>query len=137
MSSVIRFGFDDALARARGIAGSIGATALVTGLSEPDVAGFFQMFGDTPRVVTLYSQGVNQSAQGTDKVNAIIIAISHGADRQAGRVAVLADRAPNAMGRARVGGSPISSPRIWVLRRRTIDRVAGSGRRRASRRMRD
>jgi assimilatory nitrate reductase catalytic subunit len=30
------------------------------------------MFAETPRVVTLYSQGVNQSAQGTDKVNAII-----------------------------------------------------------------
>src|SRR5512144_3124307 len=58
-------GFEEALARARGIAGSIGATALATGLSEPDVAGFFQMFKNTPRVVTLYSQGVNQSAQGT------------------------------------------------------------------------
>src|ERR1700743_2060665 len=65
-------GFDDALARARSLAGSVGATALATGLSEQDVAAFFRMFGSTPRVVTLYSQGVNQSAQGTDKVNAII-----------------------------------------------------------------
>src|SRR6202043_597311 len=39
-------GFEEALARARGIAGSIGATALATGLSEPDVAEFFQMFAD-------------------------------------------------------------------------------------------
>src|SRR4051794_3234337 len=37
-------GFDDALARARSIAGSIGATALATGLSEAGVAAFFQMF---------------------------------------------------------------------------------------------
>src|SRR6202051_1707448 len=58
-------GFDDALARARSIAGSVRATALATGLSEPDVTAFFQMFANTPRVVTLYSQGVNQSAQGT------------------------------------------------------------------------
>ena len=65
-------GFDDALARARNIAGSVAATALATGLTEPDVADFFQMFRTTPRVVTLYSQGVNQSAQGTDKVNAIL-----------------------------------------------------------------
>src|SRR6202158_6253242 len=65
-------GFEDALARARSIAGSIAATVLATGLSESDVADFFQMFRNTPRVVTLYSQGVNQSAQGTDKVNAII-----------------------------------------------------------------
>src|ERR1700751_5157737 len=51
-------GFDYALARARNIAGSLAATALATGLSEPDVAAFFQMFANTPRVVTLYSQGV-------------------------------------------------------------------------------
>src|SRR6201990_653380 len=48
-------GFDDAIARARNIAGSVGATALATGLAEPDVAGFFQTFAATPRVVTLYS----------------------------------------------------------------------------------
>src|SRR4030081_2027565 len=65
-------GFAEALVRARNIAGSIGATALATGLAEPEVADFFQMFKNTPRVVTLYSQGVNQSAQGTDKVNALI-----------------------------------------------------------------
>src|ERR1700688_1905061 len=65
-------GFEDALARARSMAGGAAATALATGLSEQDVAAFFQMFGNTPRVVTLYSQGVNQSAQGTDKVNAIL-----------------------------------------------------------------
>src|SRR6202012_5053354 len=65
-------GFDEALTRARQIAGSTAATALATGLSEADVAVFFQMFRSTERVVTLYSQGVNQSAQGTDKVNAIL-----------------------------------------------------------------
>src|ERR1700688_4996675 len=32
-------GFDEALARGCGIAGSVGATALATGVSEPDVAG--------------------------------------------------------------------------------------------------
>src|SRR3954447_9296422 len=65
-------GFDDAIARARSMAGSAAATALATGLSEQDVATFFQMFANTDRVVTMYSQGVNQSAQGTDKVNAIV-----------------------------------------------------------------
>src|SRR6476661_6223231 len=54
-------GFEDALARARSIAGSLAATALATGLAEQDVADFFQVFRNTPRVVTLYSQGVNQS----------------------------------------------------------------------------
>src|ERR1700753_3040642 len=53
-------GFDAALARARSIAGSTAATALATGLSEADVTAFFNLFRDTRRVVTLYSQGVNQ-----------------------------------------------------------------------------
>src|SRR4029077_13103615 len=37
-------GFDEAIARARSMAGSAAATALATGLSESDVAAFFQMF---------------------------------------------------------------------------------------------
>src|SRR6201999_397273 len=41
-------GFADALARARGIAGSAAATALATGLAERDVTEFFQMFASTP-----------------------------------------------------------------------------------------
>jgi assimilatory nitrate reductase catalytic subunit len=98
-------GFDDALARARGIAGSIGATALATGLSEPDVAGFFQMFADTPRVVTLYSQGVNQSAQGTDKVNAIINChLATGRIGKPGASPFSLTGQPNAMGGREVGG---------------------------------
>ena len=44
-------GFDEALARARAIAGSVTATALATGLSEQDVAAFFQLFAANPRVV--------------------------------------------------------------------------------------
>jgi assimilatory nitrate reductase catalytic subunit len=98
-------GFDDALARARSIAGSIGATALATGLSEQDVAGFFQMFGDTPRVVTLYSQGVNQSAQGTDKVNAIINChLATGRIGKPGASPFSLTGQPNAMGGREVGG---------------------------------
>src|SRR5882724_7136143 len=83
-------GFDDAIARARSMAGSVGATALATGLSEQDVAAFFQMFANTPRVVTLYSQGVNQSAQGTDKVNAIVNC--HLATGRIGKVGALANQ---------------------------------------------
>ena len=98
-------GFDDALTRARGIAGSIGATALATGLSELDVASFFQMFGDTARVVTLYSQGVNQSAQGTDKVNAIINChLATGRIGKPGASPFSLTGQPNAMGGREVGG---------------------------------
>jgi assimilatory nitrate reductase catalytic subunit len=98
-------GFDDALARARSIAGSVAATALATGLSERDVAAFFQMFGDTPRVVTLYSQGVNQSAQGTDKVNAIINChLATGRIGKPGASPFSLTGQPNAMGGREVGG---------------------------------
>jgi assimilatory nitrate reductase catalytic subunit len=98
-------GFDAALARARSIAGSAAATALATGLSEADVAAFFKLFRDTPRVVTLYSQGVNQSAQGTDKVNAILnchLATGRIGKEGAGPFSLTGQ--PNAMGGREVGG---------------------------------
>src|SRR6202158_6255982 len=98
-------GFEGALARARSIAGSVGATALATGLAEPDVADFFQMFRNTPRVVTLYSQGVNQSAQGTDKVNAIINChLATGRIGKPGASPFSLTGQPNAMGGREVGG---------------------------------
>jgi assimilatory nitrate reductase catalytic subunit len=98
-------GFDEALARARNIAGSVRATALATGLAEADVAAFFQMFKQTPRVVTLYSQGVNQSAQGTDKVNAIINChLATGRIGKPGASPFSLTGQPNAMGGREVGG---------------------------------
>jgi assimilatory nitrate reductase catalytic subunit len=98
-------GFDDALARARSIAGSAAATALATGLSEADVVAFFQMFQETPRVVTLYSQGVNQSAQGTDKVNAILNChLATGRIGKKGASPFSLTGQPNAMGGREVGG---------------------------------
>jgi assimilatory nitrate reductase catalytic subunit len=98
-------GFEDTLVRARSIAGSIAATALATGLSEADVADFFHMFKNTPRVVTLYSQGVNQSAQGTDKVNAIINChLATGRIGKPGASPFSLTGQPNAMGGREVGG---------------------------------
>ena len=98
-------GFEDALARARSIAGSVAATALATGLAEPEVATFFRLFRTTPRVVTLYSQGVNQSAQGTDKVNAIINChLATGRIGKVGASPFSLTGQPNAMGGREVGG---------------------------------
>jgi assimilatory nitrate reductase catalytic subunit len=42
------------------------------GLPPHDLETFFDWFARTDRTVTLYSQGVNQSSSGVDKVNAII-----------------------------------------------------------------
>ena len=98
-------GFDETLSRARGLAGSATATALATGLAEQDVAAFFQLFASTPRVVTLYSQGVNQSAQGTDKVNAILNChLATGRIGKIGASPFSLTGQPNAMGGREVGG---------------------------------
>lgn len=43
-----------------------------TGLSEQDIERFYQLFANNSKVVTVFSQGINQSKQGTDQVNGII-----------------------------------------------------------------
>lgn len=98
-------GFAEALAQARSIAGSVTATAAATGLAESDVAAFFKLFRETPRVVTAFSQGVNQSAQGTDKVNAIINChLATGRIGKVGASPFSLTGQPNAMGGREVGG---------------------------------
>jgi assimilatory nitrate reductase catalytic subunit len=117
-------GFDEALARARAIAGSIPATAFATGLAEQDVAAFFALFRTTPRVVTAYSQGVNQSAQGTDKVNAIInchLATGRIGKEGAGPLSLTGQ--PNAMGGREVGGLANQLAAHMTFTPQDIDRV--------------
>lgn len=117
-------GFDAALARARSIAGSVTATALATGLSEHDVATFFQMFRDTERTVTLYSQGVNQSAQGTDKVNAILNChLATGRMGKPGASPFSLTGQPNAMGGREVGGLANQLAAHMMFTPPEIDRV--------------
>ena len=53
-------------------AGSIAAVADACDLPAADVEAFFRLFVARERVVTVYSQGINQSSSGTDKVNSII-----------------------------------------------------------------
>lgn len=43
-----------------------------TGLSIKEIEKFYQLFANKNKVVTLFSQGINQSKQGTDQVNGII-----------------------------------------------------------------
>ncbi|WP_395665652.1 molybdopterin-dependent oxidoreductase [Methylocella sp.] len=98
-------GFDAALARARELAPDVAATAAETGLAPEDVARFFEMFSSTERVVTLYSQGVNQSAQGTDKVVSILNChLATGRIGRPGMGPFSLTGQPNAMGGREVGG---------------------------------
>jgi nitrite reductase/ring-hydroxylating ferredoxin subunit len=54
------------------LAAALAENAAATGLSATRIAAFCQLWIGTERVVTVYSQGVNQSTSGTDKVNAIL-----------------------------------------------------------------
>ena len=49
-----------------------GDVSYIAGLDEQTLTGFYEMFAKTNKVLTIYSQGVNQSTQGSDKVNSII-----------------------------------------------------------------
>jgi assimilatory nitrate reductase catalytic subunit len=98
-------GFEAALTRAQEIAPNVAATAAACGLDENDVARFFAMFTATANTVTCFSQGVNQSAQGTDKVNAIINChLATGRIGRAGMGPFSLTGQPNAMGGREVGG---------------------------------
>jgi assimilatory nitrate reductase catalytic subunit len=96
-------GFDAALAAAA--ASTPDRVAVLTGLTPSDIASFYDLFQRTPRVVTVYSQGVNQSSAGTDKVNAIINC--HLATGRIGTVGCgpfSVTGQPNAMGGRETGG---------------------------------
>ena len=84
---------------------TIAGTAAICGLAESDVATFFQWWAQTERVVTLYSQGINQSSSGTDKVNAIINChLLTGRIGREGMGPFSLTGQPNAMGGREVGG---------------------------------
>jgi assimilatory nitrate reductase catalytic subunit len=98
-------GFAAALARARDISPDVAATAKATGLDPSGVATFFEWFAATARTVTCTSQGVNQSAQGTDKVDAIINChLATGRIGRPGMGPFSLTGQPNAMGGREVGG---------------------------------
>ena len=75
------------------------------GFPPRNCARFFTLFTQTERCVTVYSQGVNQSASGTDKVNAIINChLATGRIGRPGMGPFSVTGQPNAMGGREVGG---------------------------------
>ncbi|MGJ0455015.1 MAG: nitrate reductase [Methylocystis sp.] len=117
-------GLERSLTAARRLAPSIAATAASTGLREVDIASFFGWFAQTPRTVTAFSQGVNQSAQGTDKVNAIINChLATGRVGKPGASPFSLTGQPNAMGGREVGGLANSLAAHMHFEPANIDRV--------------
>ena len=77
----------------------------VTGLDPADLEAFYAEFARTEKVVTVFSQGVNQSTSGADKVNSILNC--HLATGRIGRVGMgpfSVTGQPNAMGGRETGG---------------------------------
>ncbi|HEX5637558.1 MAG TPA: molybdopterin-dependent oxidoreductase, partial [Gammaproteobacteria bacterium] len=69
------------------------------------VATFYELFARKEKVITLYSQGVNQSSRGTDKVNSIINChLLSGRMGRPGMGPFTITGQPNAMGGREVGG---------------------------------
>jgi assimilatory nitrate reductase catalytic subunit len=75
------------------------------GISNSDLRAFIDLWAGTQKVVTVYSQGVNQSSHGTDNVNAILNChLATGRIGRPGMGPFSVTGQPNAMGGREVGG---------------------------------
>ncbi len=122
-------GLDTALAMARAGAGSLSAVAAATELTAAAITRFYTWFTETERTVTLFSQGVNQSKHGTDKVGAILnVHLATGRIGRPGMGPFSLTGQPNAMGGREVGGlatmlaahmdfTPADRDRFWGVPR--------------------
>ena len=92
-------GLAEALAAARA------TTPAATGLPHSALQRFLDLWCGSARVVTVYSQGINQSDSGTDKVNAILNChLATGRIGRPGMGPFSVTGQPNAMGGREVGG---------------------------------
>jgi assimilatory nitrate reductase catalytic subunit len=98
-------GMDEALKAALASAPDIRDVARACRLQAEAVGEFYRLFARTPKVVTAFSQGVNQSSSGTDKVNSIINChLLTGRIGKPGAGPFSITGQPNAMGGREVGG---------------------------------
>lgn len=98
-------GFADSISSAIESASDVSKVADICGLKEADVQTFYEWFSETEHVISAYSQGINQSNSGTDKVNAIInLHLATGRIGKAGAGPFSLTGQPNAMGGREVGG---------------------------------
>ncbi len=116
-------GFGEALKAVNGV--GIPHVAQHCGLREADIAAFYRLFAQTPKTVTLFSQGINQSSSGVDKGNAIINAhLATGRVGLPGASPFSLTGQPNAMGGREVGGLANQLAAHMDFAPQHIDRVA-------------
>jgi assimilatory nitrate reductase catalytic subunit len=98
-------GASEALGAAEASAPDVHTVARSCGIEPARVEEFYRLFAATERVVTAFSQGVNQSSAGTDKVNSIINChLLTGRIGRPGMGPFSLTGQPNAMGGREVGG---------------------------------
>ena len=98
-------GADETLAEAKRTAPSIDSVAEQCQLDSDVLEQFYKLYARTERVITLFSQGINQSTSGTDKANAIINChLYSGRIGRRGMGPFSITGQPNAMGGREVGG---------------------------------
>ncbi len=96
---------EQTLSTAATSAGDLPTVAAACGLDVERLAEFYTLFARTQRTITAFSQGVNQSSAGTDKVNSIINChLLTGRIGKAGMGPFSVTGQPNAMGGREVGG---------------------------------
>ena len=119
-------GFTEALAQANMAQGDLASVAQQCELDKADLQQFFEWATVRHKMVTLYSQGVNQSTSGVDKSNAIINChLATGRLGQAGMGPFSITGQPNAMGGREVGGLANQlAAHMDFNRPENIDRVA-------------
>ncbi len=98
-------GFEDALKTAQAQVATVEAAAMACDVSPEDLLASYELFGRNSKVITVFSQGINQSSSGVDKGNAILnchLATGKIGYEGAGPFSITGQ--PNAMGGREVGG---------------------------------
>ncbi len=107
-----------------GFSSALEAVLLNEQHQSDEIDNFYYLFSITERVVTLFSQGVNQSFQGTDTINAIInVHLATGRIGRPGMGPFSVTGQPNAMGGREVGGLANQLAAHMGFDAESIDRV--------------
>ena len=98
-------GFEEVAAELSRVDQAITAVAADCGVAVTDLERFFRWFAETPKTVSLFSMGANQSTQGVAKGSAIINAhLATGRIGKPGACPFSITGQPNAMGGRETGG---------------------------------
>lgn len=104
---------------------SLSAVAADCGVPETSLAAFYAFFANTPRTVTLFSMGANQSAQGVAKGLSIINAhLVTGRIGKPGAAPFSITGQPNAMGGRETGGMASTLAAHMGFDEDSLDRVS-------------